>query len=410
MRLLWIKTDLLHPVDKGRSIRTFNMLRSLARTNDVTYLCLDDGLAAPDAVQRAAEYSSRVFTVPFRPPVKGSLPFYWDLVRNLASPRPYVVERYRSRSLAKEIGTHAKRCDLVVCDYLFPAIDMPTELGASKVLFQHNVEAMIWERHATIPQNPLRRAYMQSQYERMRSYEAEACRRFDHVVAVSELDADVMRSSYGVSSISHVNTGVDLEYFSPRTQRQPGAAELVFVGSMDWMPNDDGIRWFVAEVFGKLRAAIPDIRLTVVGRSPSTALKDMAQNSAGVEVTGTVPDVRPYLERATVSVVPLRVGGGTRLKIYEAMASGTPIVSTAIGAEGLPLVHGEHLLLADSPADQADAVLQLLRDHDLASTMAANALNHVQRFCSWDAIAEQFLSQCAAATGIRHSTPGAPSA
>ena len=282
----------------------------------------------------------------------------------------------------------------MVCDFLTPAINVTYALQRKAVLFQHNVEAMIWKRHATVPQNAWRRAYMRAQWAKMRRFETAVCQRFAHVVAVSMADAQIFREEYGVRSVSDVPTGVDLEYFRPTPGNARSASEMVFVGSMDWMPNDEGIRWFVAEVLSLVQRQIPEVKLTVVGRSPSAGLRAIAEQNAAIEVTGTVADVRPYLQRAAVSVVPLRVGGGTRLKIYEAMALGAPIVSTTIGAEGLPVRDGEHLRLADSPAAQATAIVELLNRPGEAQRLADNARRFVEQHCTWDAVATQFVSQC----------------
>jgi len=240
----------------------------------------------------------------------------------------------------------------------------------------------------------VRRAYMRAQWQRMRRHEARECRRFAHVIAVSPLDAELIRREYTVASVGHVATGVDIEYFSASRPRPQQSRELVFVGSMDWMPNEDGIRWFATNVFGRIQARIPGARLLVVGRSPSPGVRALAAANPAIEITGTVADVRPYLERAAICVVPLRVGGGTRLKIYEAMAMGVPVVSTAIGAEGLPLHHDEHLLIADTADEQVSAICALLTDRTRAERLAATARRHVQEHCSWDAVAEGFLSQC----------------
>jgi polysaccharide biosynthesis protein PslH len=392
MRILWIKTELLHPVDKGGRIRSYQMLRSLMRRHHITYLCLDDGSAAPDARVRAREYAHEVVTVPFQPARKGGLAYLADLFGNLFSPVPYIVARFHSAALRLQVERLAATSDLVVCDFLMPSINVADDLPAPSVLFQHNVEALIWQRRASVPQNPVQRAYMRLQWRRVRQYEAAQCRRFAHVVAVSAADAELMRREYGVDSVSHVETGVDCEYFSAApAARRTG---LVFVGSMDWMPNADGIRWFAAEVFPQIRASLPQTTLTVVGREPAAALRQLATADSGITVTGTVPDVRPYVERAAVSVVPLRIGGGTRLKIYEAMAMGSPVVATTIGAEGLPVRHDEHLLIADGVAAQAAAVLELLRNPARAERLAGNALRFVRQHCSWDGVAEQFLAQC----------------
>jgi sugar transferase (PEP-CTERM/EpsH1 system associated) len=394
MRILWVKSELLHPVDKGGRIRTYQMLRSLSRRHEITYLCLNDGMAATDALQRAGEYCSEVVTVPLRPPRKASPRFFLDLLLNLVSTLPYSIARYRSAAQRAEVERLARRADLVVCDFLTPSQNIPTDLRVPKVLFQHNVEAVIWKRRSIVPSNVLRRAYMHEQWRRMHRFERGECHRFDHVIAVSEEDAETMRSDYGIDNVSSVPTGVDLEYFSPNAAKRTTEPELIFVGSMDWMPNEEGIRWFVQDVFGAIRARVPNARLNVVGRSPSPALRALATPESGIEITGTVPDVRPYLARAALSVVPLRIGGGTRLKIYEAMAMGVPVVSTGIGAEGLPLRDGEEILIADTADSQANAIVGLLRDRDRAERMAEQAQRFVREQCSWDAVAEQFLAQC----------------
>jgi len=404
MRILWIKTELLHPIDKGGRIRSYQMLRSLAQQHQVTYLCLDDGCAAADAVERAREYAQELVVVPFRPPAKRSFGFFVDLLRNLLSPLPYAIARYDSPELCERVRCLAGTADLIVCDFLTPSLNLPDGLPVPVVLFEHNVEAMIWQRHVTVPQHPLRRAYMRLQWRRMLRHEARECRRFAHVIAVSGIDADVIRREYAVASVGYVPTGVDLEYFSASRPRPRDSRELVFVGSMDWMPNEEGVRWFASEVFSAVQERIAGARLMVVGRSPSPATRALAARNPAIEVTGTVADVRPYLQRAGICVVPVRIGGGTRLKIYEAMAMGVPVVATTIGAEGLPLRNGEHLLIADTAEDQVTAICTLLTDRALADLLAANALRHVQEHCSWDAVAQSFLAQCP-----RRSATGQPS-
>lgn len=402
MHILWIKTELLHPVDKGGRIRTYQMLRALARLHEVTYLTLDDGTAAPDALARASEYCTRVEAVPFAPPPKGSVGFYTALLRNLVSPLPYAIARYEVPALRDRLRTlcSSTNVDVVVCDFLAPSINVPDDLGVPVVLFQHNVEAMIWERHAHVATHPLRKWYMGEQWRRMKRFEASECRRVDSVVAVSPQDAEVFRRDYGVTEVPDVPTGVDTDYFvrQPSVQRKPGT--MVFTGSMDWMPNEDGIAWFVDSTLPHIRAAIPTAALTIVGRNPTAKVKALQSSDGSVTVTGSVPDVRPYLASHQLFIVPLRVGGGTRLKIYEGMTMGLPTVSTTIGAEGLPVLNGEHIVLADDPASFAHECIALLNDPARCEQMGTAADLYVRDQFGWDGVAKRFAEFCRAAIPV----------
>ena len=398
MHILWIKTELLHPVDKGGRIRTYQMLRALARQHEVTYLTLDDGTAAPDAKAKAHEYCAHVEVVPFTPPAKGSAGFFSALLGNLISPLPYAVSRYEVPALRQRLRdlVRDRKVDVVVCDFLAPSINVPNDLGVPVILFQHNVEAMIWERHAQVASHPLKKWYMGEQWRRMRRFEASECRRFDRVVAVSVQDAEVFRRDYGVTDCPDVPTGVDTDYFvrQPAVARIPGS--MVFTGSMDWMPNEDGIAWFVETALPGIQAAVPGATLKIVGRNPTAKVRSLHEPARGVTVTGSVPDVRPYLAEAQLFVVPLRVGGGTRLKMYEGMTMGLPTVSTTIGAEGLPVVDGEHLLLADTPEDITRACVALLQDPVRAVAMGDAADSFVRHQFGWDGVARRFAEFCQA--------------
>lgn len=407
MRILWLKTELLHPIDKGGRIRTYNMLRALCREHEVTYLTLDDGTAAPDAVERAGEYCHQLVRVPFATAPKRSARFFAELAGNAVSPLPYAVAKYRSPAMRDAVRRAvAAGTDVVVCDFLFPSVNVPDGLGVPTVLFQHNVEAMIWQRHAEVAGNPVKRAYMTEQWRRMRRHEGAECRRFDHVVAVSPQDAKQMARDYGVRDVSDVPTGVDIEYFRPTGREAPRPNNLVFTGSMDWMPNEDAIVWFADEILPRVRAAVPDVTLTVVGRHPPPRVRALAAAGQGVEVTGSVPDVRPYMERAAAFVVPIRVGGGTRLKVYEAMAMEKPVVSTPVGAEGLPLRDGVDAMLAAEPAAFADAVIAVLRDPGRAAALAASGAALVRARYGWNRVAEQFAATCAATVARGGPTHG----
>ncbi|MGI8655345.1 MAG: glycosyltransferase, partial [Pyrinomonadaceae bacterium] len=350
MRILWLKTELLHPVDKGGKIRTYHMLKELKRAgHKVSYLTLDDGAAASDARERAAEYCNELIVVPHSTRRKFSAGFYAELAGNLVSPLPYFMKKYESKEMREEIAkrTANDAFDVLVCDFLQPSLNVPANVSSATVLFQHNVEAMIWKRHYEVNTNPLKKAYLRGQWLKSAAYEEAACKRFDAVIAVSVEDRETMRCEYGVERIWDVPTGVDTEFFCPRGNVQSKPHNLVFTGSMDWLPNEDAIQFFTKEIFPLVKRQVPDATLTIVGRNPYQSLIDLGKSDSSIVVTGRVEDVRPFMEEAGAYIVPIRIGGGTRLKIYEAMAMEKPIVSTTVGAEGLPVKNGEELILAD---------------------------------------------------------------
>jgi glycosyltransferase involved in cell wall biosynthesis len=257
------------------------------------------------------------------------------------------------------------------------------------VLFQHNVETMIWRRHAEHAAGVVRRSYFRMQASRMFAIERKVCRSAGHVIAVSPNDAGQMRELFGIDRISEVSTGVDLDYFC-RPLETTRRHDLVFVGAMDWLPNIDGARFFVGEVLPLIRSRRPSCSLLLAGRSPVPEISEFAAKDPLIHVTGTVPDIRPFLWEAGVSIVPLRIGGGTRLKIYEAMAAGVPVVSTRIGAEGLAVADGRNIALADTASTLAERCLALLDDRDAAALQAAAALDLVTSQFSWERVGRDF--------------------
>jgi polysaccharide biosynthesis protein PslH len=396
LEIVWLKTELLHPVDKGGKIRSYNMLKELKRSCKITYITLDDGTADSEARELASEYCHELVCIPHERREKFTTGFYVDLMLNMASPLPYAIKKYQSESMRHEISARTGRgaSEIVVCDFLAPAVNVPSELNCPSVLFQHNVEAMIWKRHYEVQSNSAKKAYLLRQWRKMTSFEAKACSRFDCVVAVSRDDREFMQREYGVKTIYDVPTGVDTSFFRPNGHTNHRPNNLVFTGSMDWLPNEDAIRFFTQDIMPLIRARVPDVTLTVVGRDPYPGLVELAKRDPSIEVTGRVDDVRPFIERAAAYIVPLRIGGGTRLKIFEAMAMEKAIVSTNIGAEGLPVVDGQDILLADNPAAFAEAVVKLIKQEGFANEVGKRAAAKVRKEFGWDKVAESFASVC----------------
>ena len=394
MRILWLNAGLLLPLDKGGKLRTWHLMRHLAERHDITYLSFADPSQTDEYRAGMREVCRRLETVPRTDPAKGTVRFYADAARYVVDPVPYAVAKYRSAAYGARLAELLRdgRFDAAVCDFLPPLVNMPARVPCPAILFTHNVESEIWRRHAETATNPVGRHLLGQQWRRMLRYEREALARFDLVLAVSETDGDTFRRLYPGAlrvPIHVVQTGVDTRYFTPTAAAEPRPAHLVFTGSMDWLPNEDGITWFVREILPRVRQAEPGATLSIIGRSPTPAVRRLAEES-GVEVTGRVDDVRPHMAAGSVYVVPLRIGGGTRLKIFEAMAMGKTVVSTAIGAEGLPVTDGHDIVIADEPDAFAAAVVGLIRDGHERDRIGTAARRLVEERYDWSAAAEDF--------------------
>jgi polysaccharide biosynthesis protein PslH len=395
MNILWLKTELLHPVDKGGKIRTYNMLKELKHEHRITYLTLDEGASA-GAIAAADEYCHELIRIPHTGRTKFSLAFYSDLLFNVPSALPYAIAKYKSSEMRNRIDERVSRgdIDVLICDFLTPAVNLDFRFDCPTVLFQHNVEAMIWKRHYQVQKNAVTKVYLYGQWLKMRAFEERLCRKFDAVIAVSAEDRDQMRADYSLDAVFDVPTGVDTTFFKPTGSPERDPMNLVFTGSMDWLPNDDAIRYFTDDILPIIRRQVPNVSLNVVGRNPSPYLTELATKDPGIDVTGRVDDVRPYMEKATAYIVPLRIGGGTRLKIYEAMAMEKPIVSTTVGAEGLPLQNGAELLLADNAQAFAEAIVKILKEPELAGRLATCAAHTVRERFGWQRVAADFSQIC----------------
>src|SRR5262249_33827096 len=227
-----------------------------------------------ESLDQAAEYANRLITVPLESARRYSAAFYAELSANLASALPYAIQKYRSDEMksAFQRTVDEGEYDLVVSDFLTPSVNLVERIGLASVLFQHNVESQIWERHYQNAAGPIKKAYFYGQFRKMARFEGRALRKFDAIIAVSESDRQTMASKFGVSRIYRVPTGVDIEYFRPAVNERPKPRELVFTGSMDYLPNEDAIIYFAEAILPRISVALEDLSLTVVGRNPSSRL------------------------------------------------------------------------------------------------------------------------------------------
>jgi sugar transferase (PEP-CTERM/EpsH1 system associated) len=384
-----VKSGGLLPLDHGGKIRSFHLAKELARTHEVSLFTFYEPMAE-DPHEDLKGTFAEVVCVPLNIPRKNGMAEYIGYAKNLFSPWPYSVTKYCQPHVARALRRHleSKSYDVILCDFLLTAGVIPWDLAGPKVLFTHNVEAQIWQRHFDVARNPVWKAACYREFRTMARMERDYLRRAEHVLAVSEADRQIFAHDLDASRISVIPTGVDADYFQPAPEMEEPNA-LVFTGSMDWLPNEDGILYFAEKILPIVRNEVPDTMLWVVGRRPSQNLLKLQNRVAGIKVTGRVEDIRPYIGRASVYVVPLLVGGGTRLKIFEAMAMGKAIVSTRIGAEGLPVVSGEHICLADEAEEFAGQTIALLKQPERRAGLGEAARTLVERSYSWDSVGKE---------------------
>jgi len=409
MKILWVKPGKLLPLDSGGQLRTYNILRQLAARHDVTFLSYYGGPSRDHAYESeivkhvpgtvAVHTVSHDFTAEDQ---------RLDYVRRFFSAAPYAVSKFtvpEAQSLLHD-WIPQRRFDVAVCDFLCTVLNFPQDLATPTALFQHNVESVLWHRKAQHEVGWLHRLVSKIEYAKMARFEPRQVRRFHHVIAVSQQDRAAMSAMVSPDRISVVPTGVDLASYTCRPNSpQPGLL-VVFTGSMDWEPNIDGVEYFCQTVWPRVLASLPEARFRIVGRAPHERVRALACKS--VEVTGRVPSIVEHLQQAAVVVVPLRIGGGTRIKIYEGMAMGKATVSTTVGAEGLDVQPGRDIILADDPAAFADAVCTLLRDVATRKRYETAAAATARKY-DWSTVTQRFVEALQktidAASGLRAPSP-----
>jgi glycosyltransferase involved in cell wall biosynthesis len=404
LKILWVKSNKLLPVHSGGDIRSYNIARHLARRHELTFLSYYDGDRDAEYEQQLVEHFPGAVCVCTGKAESGSLARGVDYLARLPSPFPYAVGRFGCSEVKAWVtaGFAERRFDVAVCDFLDAGVNFPREFTIPSVLFQHNVESEIWRRHAETESNPVKRQVYALEYRKMLRYERNSVRKFQHVIAVSEHDRSLMEAWVEGSRITVVPTGVDLEQYKPDFDRPSTSPVVVFVGAMDWEPNVDAMEYFCQQIWPSVLATTPEATLRIVGRNPGERVRKLASDS--IQITGRVPSVAEHLRDAMAVIVPLRIGGGTRLKIYEAMAAGKAVVSTSVGAEGLDVHHGRDIVLADNPRSFAEAVSTLLGDENLRRKYEHAAAARAARY-DWSVISGSFAQVLGMACGQNHAAP-----
>jgi glycosyltransferase involved in cell wall biosynthesis len=392
MKILIVTTKSPYPLFEGRALRTYNLIKQAALHHEIHLLSFVqtpedlEGIEHMRSICKVVEYEKLYFD-------GAKTQILQDAICELFSRAPLPVVKYRTAGMRakmrKLMQTH--QYDLVHLDMLHLADYMDLCGNTPVALIEHNVEHVILDRRADNETRPLHRAYLRYQAAKLKSYEGRACQRAQHVVAVSELDAQQLRDLGPGARVTSVPNGVDTEYFrTSQTPRKP--TSLVFVGGFTWFPNLDAITYFCEDILPKLLKTIPDIQLTVIGKQPDTPVAQEIAKHPNVTLAGLVEDIRPDVDAAAAYIVPLRIGGGTRLKILDALSMSKAIISTSVGCEGLDVEDGKTIVIADTPDAFVQAIVKVLADPAWADTIGQQGRQLVESRYDWAAVAKTLMA------------------
>lgn len=378
------------PLTSGKRLRTFHLLSRLSQEFRITFVTHRQ---VEPSEQRIAEEAMRdagiaVRVVDWAIPAKSGLKFYGRLLANQFSSLPYSVATHASSAMAREIQKLVRedRPDLWHAEWT-PYARLLAVVKEPWVVMAHNVESLIWQRSAEVETQPFKKWVLSEQWRKFERFETWACRSASKTITVSNEDAKLMAERFGVGNTEVVDNGVDTKHIRPAEARDRDPFKVLFLGSLDWRPNLDGVRWMLEKIWPEVRRQESRAMFQVVGRKPPRDLQAVIEKTPGVELHADVPDVRPFLESAGMMAVPLRIGGGSRLKILEALAAALPVITTTVGVEGLRLRHQEHVTIADKPNDFAEAILDTTAYHQLACRMASRGRMTVEREYDWEMLA-----------------------
>ena len=399
INILFVSATIPYPTIDGGRIRVLNLVSRLCQIHEVTFLTFITSSADEQGAAYLREMGMEVVGIR-RPEQKSgsrALNAFAALVGLLKSSiqrKPLTVAKYYSVEMVEALERllrsrrfHIVHFEMLHTGQLLLELRSEGENSYATVLGEQNIDSRIWRRLATEESNLLKKLIFRSQYRRFVSYESRICHRFDICLCVSEEDGRELKSRCPEAAIEVVPNGVDTDYFRPEESGEEEEC-LVFTGSMDWQPNEDAVVYFCDQILPLIQAELPEIKFLIVGSNPGDRVLRLSE-IRGVTVTGWVEDVRPYISDAGVFIVPLRIGGGTRLKILQALAMEKAVISTSIGCEGLNLRPGEHILVADEPRQFADETVQLIRDRSLRRRLGENGKTFVQERYDWDVIVKK---------------------
>lgn len=393
MRLLWFSHIVPFPPRGGNRQRSFNLIRQASKSWEIFLVAFNlqgyGSKSRRDYADELRKYCEKVEVWELPRPWRG-VQWWAEMSLSPLFRAPYTCRAFWSAELAARWEQTFQDWGGALLHFDSPDLAL-FATGASnfrRVLNHHNCESAMAHRRARVEPNPIKRAYLKSQVQKLARLEEELCHLFEVNVVVSELDGQTLQARNPKAHVHVVENGTDTNYFFPgRSEEEPRS--LIFAGSLDWYPNLSGLHFFVREVWPRVRRQCPNVRLYLAGKNPSRSVFHWARNDPNVVVIADPDDIRPWLARAGVFICPILDGGGTRLKILDAMAMGKPVVSTPVGCEGLRVKHGENILVADTSDDFANEVLRVLQNEPLRQNLGAAGRSLVEKAYDWGIIGEQ---------------------
>ncbi len=403
MNVAFLTPTLPWPANTGGTLRTYYLLRGLAARHAVDLICFHYG--ARPALGPLATFCANIHTIAL-----GESYTRARQLRNLFGRQPQAVSYFTTvRAQHQVTALLATPYDLVVCDEVMMAAYLRRQsqsATSSRLLIRPKIDHQHYQEMAVGRPWGITKFLDWREAQRLQRYEQRMLTYFQRVVVCSPEDSAITRTQSPTIAIEVIPNGADTDYYQPpalspvsaEDSRSAPKPTILLLGTMHYYPNIDAVRYFFDEIYSTLRARYTNLQVLIVGHQPPPAIRALG-DQPGVTVTGSVSDVRPYLARSSLLAVPLRLGGGTRLKITEALAAGLPVVSTPIGAQGLAVKHETHLLLAEEPAAFCSAIQRLLDDPSLGCRLAEAGRKLVESQYSWQALGQHFANVCEATVG-----------
>lgn len=394
-KILWLSHFIPYPPKGGNLQRSYNLIREVSKSHEITLLTFNQSkiISSSESLHNAVAHFStfcKVAGVVDIPSEHSTFRKLWLLFKGLLPWKTYTVSWLESLEFASKLESLLKEhsFDVIHFDTVSLVPYVHHIKNAKIVLNHHNIESLMMLRRSENELNILKKIYFYQEGKKLARYEKKVCSLFDLNVTCSDLDTDRLKEITGISNCITIPNGVDLEYFKP-IDIAIKPKSLIFAGGLTWYPNLDAMTFFLKAVWPRLVKEVPDISMTIIGRSPPSWMVEMQDLYPNLKVTGFVDDVRPYLAEANLYICPIKDGGGTKLKVLDALAMRKTLVADQIACEGIDVKDRESVIFASSPDEYLHAIKLLLADQVLAEQIAENGLELINEKYSFAGIGEQ---------------------